>query len=94
MSPPPHREKDAKVEGRDPPETGPKEMMAPFTSLLGRLLKVNPDELKEQQRLYSKDRVDSGSTGNFGKMKDKRSSLASFIKKADASNDSIPDAKK
>ena len=52
MSLPPHREKDAKVEGRDPLETAPKQTMAPFKRLMGRLLKVLPDEVAEQQRIY------------------------------------------
>ncbi len=56
MSPPPHREKDAKVEGRDPLETAPKETMAPFRGLMARLLKVKPEEVAEQQRLYDEAR--------------------------------------
>jgi hypothetical protein len=60
MSPPPHREKDAKVEGRDPLEMGPKETIAPFKSLLGRLLRVKPNEVAEQQRLF-----DSFRSGRF-----------------------------
>jgi len=55
MSLPPHREKDAKVEGRDPPEPA-KETMAPFRTLMGRLLKVTPDEVKEQQKLFDRER--------------------------------------
>ena len=55
MSLSPHREKDAKVEGRDPPEmvTG---TMAPFRSLIGKLLKVPMSEVKEQQHLYEETR--------------------------------------
>jgi hypothetical protein len=56
MSPPPHRKKDAKVEGRDPMETAPKETMAPFRSLMGRLLKVKPEDVAEQQSLYEQER--------------------------------------
>ena len=44
------REKNAKVEGRDPPE--PKETVAPFRTLTARLLKVSMGEVKEQQRMY------------------------------------------
>ena len=51
MSLPPHREKDAKAEGRGPPETV-KGTMAPFRILTTRLLKVRPDEVKEQQLLH------------------------------------------
>ena len=51
MSLPPHREKDAKAEGRGPPETV-KGTMAPFRSLMGRLLNVRPEEMKEQQERY------------------------------------------
>jgi len=52
MAPPPHREKDAKVEGRDPLDKTPKKTMAPFRSLMGRLLKVKLEEVAEQQQLY------------------------------------------
>ena len=51
MSPPPHREMPAKVEGRDQPEKA-KETMAPFRNLMGRLLVVPMSEVKEQQQLY------------------------------------------
>ncbi len=51
MSPPPHREKDAKVEGRDPPEKA-KGTMEMFRSLTKRLLKVPVEEMREQQQLY------------------------------------------
>jgi len=56
MSPPPHRERHAKVEGRDPQETGPRETMAPFKSLLGRLLKVKPEDVAEQMALYESEK--------------------------------------
>ncbi len=48
MSPPPHREKDAKVEGRDPPEKA-KDTMTTFRGLMSQLLKVRPEEVREQQ---------------------------------------------
>ena len=51
MSPPPHREMPARVEGRDPPEKA-KETMTPFRSLLGRLLRVPMSEVREQQEAY------------------------------------------
>jgi hypothetical protein len=54
MSIPPHREKDAKVEGRDPPEKA-KGTMAPFKSLMGRLLRVSMTEVEEQQKTYDKE---------------------------------------
>ena len=53
MSPQQLREKNPKVEGRDPPEPG-KETIAPFESLTARLLKVPMSEMKEQQALYEK----------------------------------------
>ncbi len=53
----PHREKDAKVEGRDQPEPA-KETMAPFKALTMRLLKVPMSEVKEQQRFYEQRRAD------------------------------------
>ncbi len=55
MSLPPHREKDAKVEGRDQPETV-KETMAPFRRLMRSLLKVKPEEVVEQEKRYKKAR--------------------------------------
>ena len=55
MSLPPHREKDAKVEGRDPPETV-KSTMAPFKSLMSRILKVPMTEVTEQQKSYETSR--------------------------------------
>jgi len=55
MSLPPHREKDAKAEGRGPPETA-KGTMTTFRGLMGRLLKVRAEELKEQQKLYDAER--------------------------------------
>ena len=47
----------AKVEGRDPPDKA-KGTMAPFKSLMGRLLKVPMSEVKEQQALYEAARHD------------------------------------
>jgi|GEM_PF-4164202 len=70
MSLPPHREKDAKAEGRGPPETA-KETMAPFRSLVERLLKVPMNEVKEQQRLYEETRSDKPETRPLPKMKKK-----------------------
>ena len=74
MSLPPHREKDAKVEGRDQPETV-KETMAPFRSLMGRLLNVPMSEVKEQQRLYDEMRLLQHDTPKPMKLKRKRISL-------------------
>jgi hypothetical protein len=42
---------NAKVEGRGPPEVA-KETMGSFKSFMGRLLKVTPEEVVEQQRLH------------------------------------------
>jgi hypothetical protein len=53
MSLPPHREKDAKVEGRDPPETV-KDTMELFRALTTRLLRVPINEVEEQQAIYDK----------------------------------------
>jgi hypothetical protein len=55
MSPQRHREKDAKVEGRDQPE-GAKETMGTFRALTSRLLKVTPEELAEREKLYEDER--------------------------------------
>ena len=57
MSSSPHREKDAKAEGCNPPETL-KETLAPFRALMGKLLKVPISEMKEQQSLYEASRSD------------------------------------
>jgi len=51
MSPQPHREKDAKAEGRGPPD-GSKDAMATFKALTKRLLRVTPAEVQAQQALY------------------------------------------
>ena len=63
MSPPPHREKDAKVEGRDPPDLV-EETIAPFKSLMAKLLKVPMSEVKGQQKLYEKMRAKEDDTVN------------------------------
>ena len=67
MSLPPHREKDAKAEGRGPPESA-KETMGPFRSLTARLLRVPMNELEERQRLYEFSKQDS----NKARLKVKR----------------------
>jgi len=51
MSPQPHRKKDAKAEGRGPPDE-PKDTMATFKALTKRLLQVTPAEVQTQQVLY------------------------------------------
>ena len=50
MSPSRHREVNAKVEGRDPPEKA-KGTMETFRTLTKRLLNVSQCELQEQDRL-------------------------------------------
>ena len=79
MSLPPHREKDAKVEGRDPLETAPKQTMAPFRSLMGRLLKVKSEEMAEQDRLYESERatIPLGKAGMRKRPKLKHAQLSS-----------------
>ena len=68
MSPPPHKGKDAKVEGRDLPKKA-KETMAPFRVLMGRLLKVTADEVREQQKLFDREQLqrDNGAAARKGK---------------------------
>ncbi len=56
MSPPPHREVNAKVEGRDPQDTA-KETMTQFKTLTKRLLRVPMSEVKDQQRKYDESRL-------------------------------------
>jgi hypothetical protein len=51
MSPPQHRKKDAKAEGRGPPDE-PKDTIATFKALTKRLLQVTPAEVQTQQALY------------------------------------------
>jgi hypothetical protein len=58
MSRQPHREKDAKVEGRDPSEKA-KGTMETFKALATRLLKVPMEEVEEQQRLYDAEKLKS-----------------------------------
>jgi len=71
MSPQRHREVNAKVEGRDPPRPV-KQTMTPFRTLIGRLLKVTPDEVAEQQRLYEaarQERFNAAAPSSKGKNK-------------------------
>jgi hypothetical protein len=71
MSPQRLREKDAKVEGRDPPEMV-KKTIEPFRSLLGNLLKVKPEEVSEQQRLYEESRRSHFGADDVSTMKRKK----------------------
>ena len=87
MSPPPHREKDAKVEGRDLPETAPRGTMAPFKNLLGKLLKVKPDEVEEQQRLYEQT---PNSPDTQTTKRKKRKKLSAFAKACEANRINTP----
>ena len=68
MSLPPHREKDAKVEGRDPPEPV-KGTMGAFRSLTKRLLGVPMSEVKEQQVLFDEQRLRQRAVMKTGKKK-------------------------
>ena len=56
MSPPRHREANAKVEGRNPLEET-KGTLTPFRVFMTRLLNVPMSEVYEQQKLYDKDRA-------------------------------------
>ncbi len=94
MSPPPHREKDAKVEGRDPLETAPKETMAPFKRLMGRLLKVPMSEVHEQQRLYEDERTSKNAKLRTAKMKKKSGSLVPLAKNTECTTDNVRQQKK
>jgi hypothetical protein len=78
MSPQPLRGKDAKVEGRDPPEPA-KETMTNFKSLLGRLLRVTPQELREQNQRHRA----SAAEGTEGKLRPKKVKMASSLADAE-----------
>ena len=88
MSLPPHREKDAKVEGRDPPETV-KKTMAPFKSLVERLLKVPMSEVRERQASYNNSREAVRVTLKPKKRKLKSASTPAPTRKANAPTSAI-----
>lgn len=93
MSPPPHREKNAKVEGRDPPEPA-KETMGLFRMLTVRLLRVPMSEVKEQQRLYNEARTKRPNVPINEKPKLKNVSLPTMPDSANKSSGDIPNPKK
>jgi hypothetical protein len=78
MSLPPHREKNAKVEGRDPPEPT-KETMAAFSTLMKRLLKVPISEVQEQQVIWEKDQKSQTASSNQLTPKKKNTSPKTLI---------------
>lgn len=81
MSPQPHREKDAKAEGRGPPDE-PKDTMATFKALTKRLLAVSPAELQERERLYEEARAGRYDPPKTKKPKGKASKLISASSKS------------
>jgi hypothetical protein len=83
----------AKVEGRDQPEKA-KETMAPFKSLLGRLLRVPMSEVKERQRLYEDERTSKNAKIRTPKMKKKSGSLVPLAKNTECTTDSVRQQKK
>jgi hypothetical protein len=85
MSPPQHREKNAKAEGRGPPDE-PKDTMATFKALTKRLLKVSPEEVQAQQELYDRareQRFDAAATAGPSRPK-KRKTASTTTSDGDA----------
>ena len=56
------KDKNAKVEGRDPPEPA-RETMAPLRALTAKLLKMPTSKVKEQQERYEKAQENPQVTG-------------------------------
>jgi hypothetical protein len=93
MLPPPHREKDAKVEGRDLSAKA-KQTMGAFKALTKRLLNVPMSEVKERQRLYDESRSQRHDKPNSPKLKRKRVSLLADQKASDKTESDFTNSNK